>query len=112
MIHEIEQIKNAEQDAITRIEAAEKQADQMIRKAREEAAALLQGRREEAEKEVKKIRADSLAQAHQTSIEISGHADGTVTDIEQGGAERMHTAATYIVQRVIGGSDVLSRTDG
>lgn len=112
MIQEIEQIKAAEHGAIQRIEAAKKQADQLIQKAREDSVMQFENRRIEAESEVKKIRDKSLAKVHTFSTEMSEKAENEVKKLKTEGEKRMPAAVAIIVKRIIGGSDVLSGTDG
>ena len=112
MIQEIEQIKAAERDAILRIETAKMQAELMIQKAREDTTTQLENRIKEAENEVKNIRDTSLAHARIFSAEMSEETDREVEELVAEGEIRIPAAVDLIVKRAVGGSDVLSGTNG
>lgn len=112
MIQEIEQIKGAEREAVLMIEVAKKKADHLIQQAREDATIHLENRKKEAECEVKKIRDNSLVQARILSIEISDKTAHEVAELLAEGEIRIPDAVNIIVKRAIGGSDVLSGTNG
>ena len=112
MIQEIEQIKAAERDAILRIETAKIQADLLIQKAREDTVMQLENRIKEAENEVKNIRSTFLAHARTLSAEISDKTDRETEELVADGEIRIPAAVDLIVKRTVGGSDVLSGTNG
>jgi vacuolar-type H+-ATPase subunit H len=112
MIHEIEQILDAERDATLRIKAAHKEAVNLIQKAREEAKIEYKNRKEDAEREVQKIHQKNLWHTQSFSTDINKKTQLEVEELVAKGELHLPAAVDLIVKRITGGSDVLSGTDG
>jgi vacuolar-type H+-ATPase subunit H len=108
---EIDQIKEAEKEAVGLISAAQQGAERKINEATKQGELLVELKRKQAFKEVQSRRDDAMGTAFESARKIRQEAEHLAERLEEYSNDRIPVAVKYIVEMATGRSNVLSKKD-
>jgi vacuolar-type H+-ATPase subunit H len=108
---EIDQIKEAEKEAIGLISAAQQGAEQKINEATKQGELLVELKRKQAFKEVQSRRDEAMRTAFETARKSLQEAEHLAERLEEHSKDRIPIAVKYIVEMATGRPRVLSKKD-